>query len=122
MSDLSVVMDEDFPGPDRLRTYFLDLAAAVRTIVEKPETVRELAARILVMVSRQYKYIYVACDTYENSIKGGERAARGTCERYFLRSPDMKVPHNFAGFLCNGSNKKCCLTLFNSLLKKIERI
>ena len=25
MSDLSVVMDEDLPGPDRLRTYFLDL-------------------------------------------------------------------------------------------------
>ena len=40
MSDLSVVTDEDLPGPDRLRTYFLDLAAAVRTIVGKPETVR----------------------------------------------------------------------------------
>ena len=106
-----------------LRTYFLDLAAAVRTIVGKPETVRELATRILVMVPRQYKYIYIACDTYEeNSIEGRERAARGTSERYFLRSPDMKVPHDFAGFLRNGSNKKCCLTLFNSLLKKIERI
>ena len=54
MSDLSVVTDEDLPGPVRLRTYFLDLAAAVRTIVRKPETVRELAARILVMVPRQY--------------------------------------------------------------------
>ena len=57
MSDLSVVTDEDLPGPDRLRTYFRDLAAAVRTIVGKPETVRELAARILVMVPRQYKDI-----------------------------------------------------------------
>ena len=70
MSDLSIVMDEDLPGPDRLRTYFLDLAAAVRTIVGKPETVRELAARILVMVPHQYKDIYIACDTYENNIKG----------------------------------------------------
>ena len=35
MSDLFVVTDEDLPGPDRLRTYFLDLAAAVRTIVGK---------------------------------------------------------------------------------------
>ena len=60
---LSIVTDEDLPGPDRLRTYFLDLAAAVRTIVEKLETVRELAARILVMASRQYKDIYIACDT-----------------------------------------------------------
>ena len=57
MSDLSVVTDEDLPGPDRLRTYFLDLATAVRAIVGKPETVRELAARILVMVPCQYKDI-----------------------------------------------------------------
>ena len=99
MSDLSVVTDEDLPGPNRLRTCFLDLAAAVRTIVEKPEIVRELAARILVMVPRQYKDIYIACDTYEkkkNSIKGEERAARGTSERHVLRSPVMKVPHDFA--------------------------
>ena len=118
MSDLSVVTDEDLAGPDRLRTYFLDLAAAVRTIVGKPETVRELAARILVMVPRQYKDIYIACDTYEeNSIKGGERAARGTSERYFLRSPDMKVPHDFAGFLRNGSNKEM---LFDLIQQSIE--
>ena len=37
----------------------------------KPGTVRELAARILVMVPCQYEDIYIACDTYEeNSIKG----------------------------------------------------
>ena len=118
MSDLPVVTDEDLPGPDRLRTYFLDLAAAVRTIVEKPETVRELAARILVMIPRQYKDIYIACDTYEeNSIKWRERAARGTYERYFLRSPDIKVPHDFAGFLRNGSNKEM---LFDLIQQSIE--
>ena len=55
MSDLSIVTDEGLLGPDRLRTYFLDFAAAVRTIVGKPETVRELVARILVMVLCQYK-------------------------------------------------------------------
>ena len=77
MSDLSVVTDEDLPDPDRLRTYFLDLAAAVRTIVGKPETVKELAARILVMVPRQYKDIYIACDTYEeNSIKRGRTSSQ----------------------------------------------
>ena len=119
MSDLSVVTDEDLPGPDRLRTYFLDLAAAVRTIVGKPETVRELAARILVMVPRQYKDIYVVCDTYEeNSIKGGERAARGTSESYILRSRDMKVPHDFAGFLRNGSNKEMLFDLIQQCIEE----
>ena len=118
MSDLSVVTDEDLPGPDRLRTYFLDLAAADRTIVGKPETVRELAARILVMVPRQYKDIYIACDTdEENSITGGERATIGTSERYFLRSPDMKVPNDFAGFLRNDSNKEM---LFDLIQPSIE--
>ena len=93
MRDLSVVTNEDLPGPDRLRTYFLDLTAAVTTIVGKPETVRELAARILVMVPRQYRDIFIACDTYEeNSIKGGERAARGTSERHFLTLYDMGWP------------------------------
>ena len=118
MSDLSVMTDEDLLSPDRLRTYFFDLAAAVRTIVGKPETVRELAARILVMVPRQYIDIYIACDTYEeNSIKGGERATRGTSGRYFLRSPDMNVPHDFAGFLRNGSNKEM---LFDLIQQSIE--
>ena len=101
MSDLSVVTDEDLPGPDRLRTYFLDLAAAVRSIVGKPDTVRELPARILAIIPRQYKD---TCDTYEeNSIKGEKERLE---ERYFLGSPDMKVPHDSAGFLCNGSNKE----------------
>ena len=112
ISDLPVATDEDLLGPNRLRTYFLDSAAAVRTIVGKPETVRELAARILVMVPRQYKDFPVICDTYkENSIKGGERAARGTSEHYFLRSPDMNVPHDFARFLRNGSNKEMLFDL-----------
>ena len=70
------------------------------------------------MVPRQYKDIYIACDTYEeNSIKGGKRAARGTSERYFLRSPDMKVPYDFAGFLGNCSNKEM---LFDLIQQSIE--
>ena len=61
---------------------------------------------------------YIACDTYEeNSIKRGERAARGTSERYFLRSPDMKVPHHIAGFLRNDSNKEM---LFDLIQQSIE--
>ena len=67
---LSVVMDKDLPGPDRLRTYFLDLAAAVRTIVGKPETVRELVARILVMVPHQYKDISLVTLMKKTASKG----------------------------------------------------
>ena len=122
MSDLSIVTDEDLPDPGRLRTYFVDLAAAVRTIVEARNCKGASAARILVMVPRQYKDIYIACDTYEEkSLKGGERAARararGTKQRYFLRSPAMKVPHDFAGFLRNGSNKEM---LFDLIQQSIE--
>ena len=38
-------------------------------------------------------------------------------ERYFLGSPDMKVPHDSAGFLCNGSNKEM---LFELIQQSIE--
>ena len=84
MSDLSAVMDEDLSDPNRLRTFYPDLAAAGRTIVGEPESVRGLVARILAVVSHQYKCIYITSDTYEeNSIEGEERAARGTSEHYF---------------------------------------
>ena len=53
----------------------------------------------------------------KTALKGGERAARGTSECYFLRSPDMKVPHDFAGFLRNGSNKEM---LFDLIQQSIE--
>ena len=106
MSDLVIITKEDLPDHGKLSTHFLDVAAAVRSIVGKPETIRELAARILQMVPSQYKRIFLACVTYEhNSIKADERAARGTSNRYFLTSPDMKVPYDFADFLRNGNNK-----------------
>jgi hypothetical protein len=41
MGDLLIVTKEDLPGRDKLSTYFLDVAAAVRSIVGKPETIRE---------------------------------------------------------------------------------
>ena len=57
-------------------------------------------------------------DTYkDNSIKGGERQARGVSERYVLTSPDMKVPYDFTSFLRNGENKQM---LFNLVQKAVE--
>ena len=71
----------------------------------------------MAMVPCQYMKVFLACDTYEeNSIKTGERAARGTTNRYFLSSPDMKVPCDFADFLCNSSNKEM---LFNLIQQAI---
>jgi hypothetical protein len=117
MSDLLIVPKENLPGQDTLNTYFLDVPAAVRSIVGKPDTIRELAARILQMVPSQCTKVFLACDTYEqNSIKAGEREARGVSNRYFLTSPDMKVPYDFADFLRNGSNKEM---LFNLIQQAI---
>ncbi len=118
MTDLRLVTKDNLPGPEKLNTYFLDVAASVRSIVGKPDTVRELAMRILDTVPSQYKSVYMVCDTYEeDSIKGSERIARGTSNRYFLKSPDMKVPYDFASFLCNGSNKEM---LFDLIQQSIE--
>eukprot|EP00112_Aurelia_sp_Birch-Aquarium-sp1_P009014 Seg201.3 transcript_id=Seg201.3/GoldUCD/mRNA.D3Y31 product="hypothetical protein" protein_id=Seg201.3/GoldUCD/D3Y31 len=73
MNDLHVVTKDNLPGPYKLNTCFLDVAAAVRSIVGKPDTIRELAMRILDAVPSQYKTVYIACDTYEeDSIKGNE--------------------------------------------------
>lgn len=49
VSDLLIVPKENLPGQDTLYTYFLDVAAAIRSIVRKPDTIRELAAKILQM-------------------------------------------------------------------------
>ena len=105
------------PGQDTLNTYFLDVAAAVRSIVRKPDTIRKLVTRILQMVPPQYTKVFLVCDTYQqNSIKAGKREARGASNRYFLASPDMKMPYDFAAFLRNGSNKEM---LFNLIQQAI---
>ena len=85
--------------------------------VGKPDTIREVATRILQMVPPQYTKVFLVCDTYQqNSIKAGEREARGASNRYFLASPDMKMPYDFAAFLRNGSNKEM---LFNLIQQAI---
>ena len=45
MNDLRIVTKDSLPGPDKLNTYFLEVAAAVQSIVGKPDTIRELAMR-----------------------------------------------------------------------------
>eukprot|EP00794_Sanderia_malayensis_P002237 gene2237-2552_t len=118
MSDLEELTYDDFSDVADKKYYFLDLAAAIRTIVGNAGTIRDLAAKVMATIPQQYVNVYVACDTYlENSIKSRERAARGAGERYVLRTPDMKVPADFVTFLKNGDNKKM---LFNLIQQSIE--
>ena len=92
MNDLKTLCKEDFPRKENLKTYFLDLAAAIRSLVGAFVTIREMAAKIVGSVPRRYTTIYIVCDTYSRkSIKRGEREARGDSARYVLASPDMKV-------------------------------
>ena len=72
-------------------------------------------------IPKQYHTIYVVCDTYRiNSIKGGERQARGVSACYVLNGPDIKCllcPYDSANFLRNGDNKEM---LFNLIQQSIE--
>ena len=54
-----------------LNLYFLDLAAAIRTIFMcNFGTIRQLAWNIIGSVPQQYSTVYIVCDTYrDKSIK-----------------------------------------------------
>ena len=112
MSDLKILTHDELPPAAKMRTYLLDLAAAIRSLVGTPSTRRELASRIMSTVPYQYTTIIIVCDTYhDNSIKGAERQTRGISEGYILTSPDMKVPYDFTSFLRNGENKEMLFNL-----------
>ena len=64
MNDLKILCKEDFPSKENLKTYFLDLAAAIRSLVGAFGTIREMAGKIVASVPRQYATIYIVCDTY----------------------------------------------------------
>ena len=118
MSDLNIVAHDALPPASTMTTYMMDLAAAVRSLVGTGSTIREMTSRLMATVPSQYTSIFIVCDTYKNnSIKGGERQARGASERYVLASPDMKVPYDFACFLRNGENKEM---LFNLIQQSLE--
>ena len=118
MLDLKIVSHEQLPTAGKLKTYMLDLVAAIRSLVGTASTVRERSSRIISTVPSRYTTIFIVCDRYrDNSIKAGERQARGVSERYAITSPDMKVPHDFTSFLRNGENKEM---LFNIIQRAIE--
>ena len=69
---------------ENCKTYLIDLAAYIRSIVKQCKTVRDIAINLMRSIP----------DTYEdNSIKQSERNSRGEGERIFLRNPDMRLPN-----------------------------
>ena len=66
MSDLAILNFEDLPPAERMQIYFLDLA--IRCIVEKVTTIRDLATKIMTTIPKQYKIIYLLCDTYKKIV------------------------------------------------------
>ena len=120
MSDLEIVNVDALPTAEKLYTYYLDLAAVIRSLTGSTSTtIRDLAARILATVPSRYTTVVIVCDTYrEGSIKAGERSKRGESDRYVLTSPEMKVPYDFNSFLRNGENKEM---LFNLIQRNHRR-
>ena len=99
-----------------LETYYLDLVAVNRRLTRTRGTIRDLAWKILQMVPKQFKNIYLVCDAYKDGIKAGERRARGTGKKYILKTPDMKVPSDFRSFLKNGDNKTMMINLIEQAI------
>ncbi len=101
----SIMSDEE--SPENASCYIIDLAASLRSIVNMPDTFRELAQKILREIPRQYQQIYVACDSYAaSSIKGSERDLRGNAEEFVIRNADIRIPANLKNFMSNGKNKE----------------
>jgi len=113
MAELVILDPEDLPPKEELSTYFLYLAAAIRTQLKDCETIKQLAWRIFSSVPKQFDTVFIVCDTYlSNSIKGGERRLRGEGKKYVLKSTSMRLPSDMPNFLRNGQNKEM---LFNLL-------
>ena len=117
MSELLIINENTLQNISNLQTYYLDPAAAIRTLTGTIGTIREVAWKILYMVLKQFKNIYLVCDTYkEGSIKTGERRARGTGRKYILKSQDMNVPSDFCSFLKNEDNKTMILNIIEQAI------
>ena len=122
-SDLLVMIDNMESTPDdahrKCKTYMLDLAAYVRSIINQCSNVREIATKLIASVPSTYETLYVICDRYEEcSIKTAERSTRAGNggERVILKSPDMKVPYNINSFLSVGQNKEDLFNLIKTAI------
>ena len=65
MYDLSIVEENKLPAKSVMSTYFLDLAACVRTMLKYCVTIQDLAWRIFNTINNQFETIYVVCGAYK---------------------------------------------------------
>jgi len=87
-------------------TFIIDLMAALRTMVQIPDTYEELTWKLLRSFPKSYWRVDIVADTYRDiSIKSGERGTRGSSSKVIVQSPQSKIPRDFNGFLKNRENK-----------------
>ena len=97
----------------------VDLIAAIRTMVEIPDTYNELAWKLLGSLPKGYNRVDLVADTYrEVSIKNGERQKRGTTARLMINSSSSKIPRNFVTFMKNGENKTRLIELICQVIEE----
>ena len=102
-SDLFSVLDDmeiDISDAhEKRKTYMVDLATYVRSVIKNCTTVWDIADKLLASIPSRYDTVYVVCDTYlEGSIKSAEWQTRGNGSRCILKNLDMKVPYDIAFF------------------------
>ena len=121
MNDLIILNTEDLPPEQELSTYFLDLAAAIRSQAKDCVTINQLAWRLINSVPSQYRTIFIVCDTYiQNSIKGGERRLRGDGRLYVSKNMQMKLPSHMSSFLRNCQNKEMFFNLIEQSIYELK--
>ena len=125
-SDLYIAFDGMEADADEAhrncKSYFIDLAAYVRTVVSHCNTVRDIATSLIKSIPMNYETLYIICDIYEKeSIKASERHLRGDGERFILKNPDMKLPCNINNFLSLGENKEDLFQLIQRIMKENVR-
>ena len=125
-SDLFSVLDDmeiDInDAHERCKTYMVDLAAHVRSVIKQCTTVTDIVDKLLASIPSRYETVYVVCDTYlKGSIKSAERQTRGDGNRCILKNPDMKVPYDIDCFLSVGKNKEHLFNLLKMVLIEVTR-
>ena len=76
-----------YDAHEKCKTYMVDLATNVRSVIKQCTTVRDIADKLLASISSRYDTVYVVWDTYlEGSIKSAERQTCGDANRCILKN------------------------------------
>ncbi|KAG1711251.1 hypothetical protein GQR58_002553 [Nymphon striatum] len=99
-------------------TFVLDLIAAIRTMTNLPNTYEEFVWNFVSTLPKGCKRLDIVADTYrKNSIKGGERNARGSSQKVIIASSKSRLPRDFSAFMRNGENKTRLIEIISEVLR-----